>query len=177
MVTKSNLQLAMDFTCVAEGGYTTINGGTMDGVEQATYDGWRTANHLPIQDVRLLTTTERIAIMTDKYWLPARCNLMPRNLAICMFDEAYNAGVEEAIKILQYTIGDKVIDGEWGPNTQAALQVALMTNEAALVNAYLARRDAVYEIIATVHPEDKRFLKGWENRVDEIKAYLETLAV
>lgn len=175
MGTKTNLQLAMDFTCVAEGGYTAINGGTMDGIEQATYDGWRTANNLPIQDVRLLTTAERIAIMRDNYWLPARCNLMPLRLAVCMFDEAFNAGVEEAVKILQYSIGDKVIDGQWGPNTQAALQVALMASEATLVTAYLARRDAVYEIIATVHPEDKRFLTGWENRVNEIKAYLKML--
>ncbi len=169
------LQLAMQFTLEAEKGWTPINGGTMYGVEQATYDSWRTSQGLPTQSVRLISQQEVAAIMKNEYWTPAHCDLMPTKLAIAHFDTAYNEGCSEAIRILQYCV-DVETDGIWGPVTEEALQQALNPDEGGLLEAYLSRRIAVYKIIAANNPYEAQYLDGWENRMNNLKTYLQRIA-
>ncbi|MDP3939797.1 MAG: glycosyl hydrolase 108 family protein [Deltaproteobacteria bacterium] len=39
--------------------------------------------------------------LTQAYWLPARCDMLPWPLALYVFDGAVNQGVEPAVKMLQ----------------------------------------------------------------------------
>jgi lysozyme family protein len=91
--------------------------------------------------------------MRNLYWLPAHCDALPVKLAIAHFDTAYNEGIGEAIEILQHCLGVET-DGEWGPITASALQTALAGDEGGILESYLSRRVAVYQLIEEAHPAD-----------------------
>jgi lysozyme family protein len=113
--------------------------------------------------------------MRGLYWLPAHCDVLPVKLSIANFDTAYNEGPPEAIMILQHCLGVET-DGVWGPITAGALQTALAGDEGGLLEAYLSRRLAVYQIIAANNPDEAQYLDGWDNRVAHLREYLAWIA-
>ena len=94
----------------------------------------------PTQPVRNITYAQGESIYLNSYWLP-NCPTLPPGLDLCVFDTNVNMGPGEGTMILQYVLGISV-DGIWGPQTAAA--VAGITDVVSVINAYTARREAVY---------------------------------
>lgn len=119
----------------------------------------------PDIDVENLTEAQALQIYQDRYWIPAHCNDAPNQLKYVLFDTAVNDGVVEAIKILQHATGIPV-DGIWGNQTYTA-SLNLSTY------SYLSWRVTIYNQIVTNDPTQAKWLTGWLNRIDRIKAMLE----
>lgn len=137
-------------------------GKTFCGIIQSEYNSYRHRHGLPMRDVRQLTEIEGLDIYRNNYWLP-HCDVLPPGLDLQFFDECVNTGAAEAVKVLQVALGITA-DGVWGPKTMAAVQG--ITNLAAVVRAYTARREAVYRQMRGF----ARFGKDWELRASEIGA-------
>lgn len=138
-------------------------GQTFNGIIAREYDLWRKGHSLPTQDVRKMTEEEGQAIYRISYWMP-KCPALPAGLDLNYFDTAVNMGSTEATKILQVALG-VTGDGDWGPHTDAALTLALK-NIAPVVEAFTARRQAVYKMMAGF----PYFGTDWIRRAQEIGA-------
>jgi lysozyme family protein len=157
------LALAIQFTLDAEKGWTPIDGGTMYGVTQAVYDKYRKLKSETLQAVWFISLAEVHDIMQTEYWIPAHCDLMSPQLAICNFDWAYNHGNTGALKTLQGALGLDV-DGIWGPETQSAVEAA----GDSIVPVYLEARREWYRNDTA----QSEYLTGWLNRVNALQDYL-----
>lgn len=135
-------------------------GATMDGIIQTEYNLFRVAQGEPVQSVRLITQTEGAYIYYSRYWLP-HCPSVPSGLKLSLFDSNVNEGPGEGTRILQFAVGANV-DGVWGPETNKA--VAAITNVVAVINAFTARREAVYQETSGFG----RFGADWIRRAVEI---------
>lgn len=100
-------------------------------------------------------------IYYDQFYVPLRIDYIdsPR-LAIQLFDFGVNAGPVTAIKTLQRVLGVKE-DGKIGPVTISTANV-----QQRVFHNFKAARNAYYEGIARRNPTQKKFLKGWLNRVE-----------
>lgn len=138
-------------------------GQTMCGIIQREYDLWRKGHGLPTQDVRKMSQDEGQAIYRIGYWMP-HCPLLPAGLDLQYFDTAVNMGTTEAIKILQvslYVPGD----GDWGPQTTAAVTLAVQNTKEKIVR-FTVRRQEVYRELRGF----QYFGTDWERRATEIGA-------
>lgn len=167
---------ALTFTLPWEGGYVDDpddrGGATNRGVTQATYDAWRHENGKARRPVRKIEDAEVEEIYRTRYWHAARCDDVaaraPR-LAAAHFDSAVNHGPARAAMFLQRAVG-AAADGKIGPATLAALDAALHAGgDRAVVARYLAARRAFYEAIVARDSTQKKFLKGWMRRVEELE--------
>lgn len=135
-------------------------GATQCGITQTELNGDRTQEDLPPENVINMPETEGTAIYYGSYWLP-ECPMLPVGLDLCYFDTKVNQGGTEATKILQFALG-VTADGIIGLITIAAIKA--ITNVEAVINAFTARREAVYE-------ETRNFPifgTDWERRAQEI---------
>jgi hypothetical protein len=105
-------------------------GFTHRGITQRLYDRWRASHGQPKQAVVFVTDAEREALCFEYFWSPCRCPELPAELAIAVFDMAFNSGQEDAIRALQTAVGARV-DGKLGPETIAAAHRADETCRAA----------------------------------------------
>ena len=112
-----------------------------NGIIQQEYSAYLAQNGLPDQSVRNITYAQGETIYLDSYWLPNCPSLVP-GLDLCVFDTNVNMGPTMGTMILQYALGVIVIDGIWGPQTAGA--VAGITSSIPIIDAYTARREAVY---------------------------------
>jgi len=101
----------------------------------------------------------------NEFWMPLNIDELENpNIALQIFDFAVNAGTVKAIKTAQRLSGVRV-DGIIGINTIKAIN--------SLDNAFLIRykhaRKEYYTYIVDKDPSQEKFIRGWINRVDEIK--------
>ena len=105
---------AIQFILQAEGGYvndpTDRGGETNFGISKRAY---------PDLDIKNLSLNDAENIYFKDYWLKAKCNELPPQMAIVVFGSAVNHGVTRAIKLLQQTLKVEV-DGIIGQQTLAA---------------------------------------------------------
>ena len=130
---------------------------TKYGVDQASH---------PHVNIRLLTEADAAAIYHDNEWMHCRCDELPADLGVAVFDFAMNSGMGEAIQILQAVVGVKV-DGFIGPRTLAAAG-----QQPPILTKYIAHRATYDRAIAMAHPDERKFLAGWINRVNDLRKYL-----
>ncbi len=118
---------SLAFTLKWEGGYSNnihdAGGATNFGVTHLVYDTYRHSKHLPFQDVKNITAEEVNDIYYNSYWKQAKCEAMPRKIAMTVFDFAVNSGVGRSIIKLQTAIGAEP-DGNFGPHS-----MQLLTNQ------------------------------------------------
>lgn len=167
--------LALTFVLKSEGGYSNnpadSGGMTYKGITQGTYNSYRKSKHLPIQPIGIETKSHPIGgvyvfykpknvyvkinitdaeisdIYYNNYFLASGCNGLTAKLAVVVFDTAVNMGIGRAEQFLKACNGS--------------------------VDKFLELRKSKYEEFARVSPKNAVFLKGWLNRVEALKKYLE----
>lgn len=136
-------------------------------------------------DIRLLKPADAVFLYHRCFWQRLEADGFPAPIGEMLFDQAVNAGLVSARKLLQRALNSCLlaqpgakkatallkVDGEIGPSTRTVLSYVLNwpgLRMPALVQAY---RDAVaerYREIVRRRPDQKRFLKGWLARAEAL---------
>lgn len=139
----------IDFVLAAEGGYVNdkydAGGETKFGISKKSY---------PDVDIRNLTLEDAKAIYKKDYWDKCGCGEMPEPLDIVVFDTAVNMGVGRA----------KQFYAQIEPENSPFMPPDLATR-------FLELRDEKYLAIVANNPSQKRFLKGWRNRMNHLREF------
>jgi lysozyme family protein len=161
-------EVALAHVLEMEGGWSDDpydpGGPTHRGITLATLASVRGAQVTPdtVADLtaalKALSLTDTRSIYRDRYWRPARCDDLPRGLAVMHFDAAVNHGVTGAARMLQEALGVDV-DGEIGPQT---LSAARRIDQDRIVRGYAVIRERKYRSL----PHFWRFGRGWLARVE-----------
>jgi len=122
-------------------------------------------------DVRALTEEKAKQIYATTYWDKARVGDMPLRIQDVVFDGNVNHGVPNMTRILQQTLRDLgskdiVVDGKIGNKTLNAIN---SYDDETLRTALLAKRQNFYEAIIENNPSQKKFEKGWFNRLEAVR--------
>lgn len=160
---SDNFKRAWRFSVRWEGGKLENVKGDKGGLTKYGVDQ---ANH-PHVNIRTLTEADAAAIYHDEEWMKCRCDELPADVAVAVFDFAMTSGMGTSIQKLQAAAG-AVVDGFIGPRTLAAAG----QNTAAVLSKCLALRETFYRAIVKAHPDQKEFLAGWLNRVNDLRKYL-----
>ena len=97
-ITSQAFGASLPFILRWEGGFVDDpddrGGRTNKGVTQNVYHAWRADQGLPQQDVQQINDQEVAAIYYQRYWLPAKCDVLRSKLDLAAFDTAVNMGPE-----------------------------------------------------------------------------------
>ena len=192
---RGNLDRVMPHVFAHEGGYVDDpqdpGGATKYGITLATLRAWRNAGirdrglgvgespnpktqspkPRPVTkaDVRALSVAEATAIYEANYARVVRFDDLPPGLDYAVLDFAINSGPKRAAEFLQKILGVEV-DGVTGPKTCATAQTA---NPADTIGRLCDARLTFLKGLGTW----KRFGKGWERRVREVREVALEMAV
>lgn len=108
----------------------------------------------PDLDIKNLTVDDARVIAKNEYWDPWHGDSLPPGVALCVFDFAYNAGVEEAIKVLQRSVHAGV-DGICGPETIAMVQCR---DPAQTIADFTVERIHAYTLMAAFSTYGKQWI-------------------
>jgi lysozyme family protein len=143
------------------------------GVTQATYDRYRKAKGLPLQSVSKLTDAEMREIYWVYYWQPVKGDEFAYPLALALFDTGVNMGVGTAIKLLQRAINDLLPQQKWvavdGVLGEQTLRAAKSLDPRRLSLQLCNRREERYYAIVRANPTQRKFLRGWLNRLNNLR--------
>lgn len=189
---------AFNHTSVNEGGWVNDpldNGGeTYKGISRnhhSDWDGWtmideikNTFTHLNKPELVkqlniILNSNIKLQEMVESfywkfYFSPFNGDMMPKRLAMEMYDTSVNLGVSKAVMFLQSTLnilsGDNyteiVVDGKYGVITDTTLYKCLSKEkEENLVKCIDIQQGMHYINIVQSNPTQKRFIRGWLERV------------
>jgi lysozyme family protein len=165
---KSKIEKLAPIVAKWEGGYVNDpddkGGATNMGVTLATWKlvGYDKDNDGDIDsaDIRLLTKEDFKAVL-QKYWNKWRADeIKNQSVANILVDWYWGSG-KWGIVIPQRILGI-VQDGVVGPKTIAALNAV---DQEQLFEAILAARDKFLDDIVKKKPSQKKFIKGWKNRL------------
>lgn len=139
---------ALKFTLQWEGGYVNnpndSGGATNKGITQRVYDEYLINKGLPPFSVRNILQKEVEDIYKELYWNKVGADSLDPKLAIAAFDFAVNSGVNRARRyVTQCDSAEKLL---------------------------LAREQYIKQIGAG---KNSVFLKGWLNRVNALRKYLQ----
>jgi lysozyme family protein len=115
-----------------------------------------------IADLKKLRDADVARVYRLFYWDAVRADLLPSGLDYAMFDFAVNSGPARAGQHLQRILGVEA-DGDVGPKTLAAVA---KRDPAELVAALMASRLRFLKGLS----HWKTFGKGWQRRVDDVRA-------
>lgn len=191
-----NFSLAHKFTARAEGGesdHPADGGGlTKYGVSLKFLGGLsgtqsnrdvleRMGIRLPItRNVIInLTETQAASLFRWQFWDKLKLDLIPLRPAVVLYDAAVNSGPSQSVKLAQrgynlcVTYGQPlVVDGIMGPATRTAMKIA---DTDKCLTAMLDEREKFFQTIVDNKPSQQVFLKGWINRVDDLRRYVRGL--
>ncbi len=129
----------------------------------------------PTLDIASLTIEDAKRIYYEDYFLNAKCNELPTELACHVFDVAVNMGVSRAIRFLQRTL-KTTADGIFGSGSRAALKAYLANHgETSLVLDYLSYRAQFYSRIVQSNQTQQKYLRGWLRRTYRLQQFVLTL--
>jgi lysozyme family protein len=130
--------------------------------------GLDSASH-PELDLDNLTVEEAGIVYKRCYWEKAHCYEMPWPLSQIQFDGAVNTGVGQQMKFLQRAVGVNA-DGTWGPNTSRATGNTINDiGLKALCIFVCDQKETFYRNLVEKKPHLGRFLKGWLNRLNDLR--------
>ena len=157
---------AFDLLMDIEGGYVCdkndSGGETKYGISKKSY---------PNEDICNLTLERAKEIYKRDYWDRCKCDQLPDCLSVALFDFAVNSPAKTAIKKLQKALGVKQ-DGVIGNQTIGA---ANRLNPRQVLDNYIDYRLEYIAEIIRKKPKQKKFERGWTNRINRVKHYCETL--
>ena len=155
----------MPFIYKEEGGDTNdkhdSGSETRKGIIQREYDAFRKSKGEPLQTVFAASDAEIQEIYWFQYWLP-NCPQVRIGGDLCLFNFQINAGVTEAVKILQRAV-NVPDDGHFGLITKAACDAA---EPHKLIYAFTLKEEAFYRSLKTF----KYFGKDWIGRCERCEA-------
>lgn len=145
----------ISFVLEQEGGLTNdLNdpgGITKFGISKKSY---------PDVDIASLTLEQAKEIYQRDFWKPCKCDELPREFAISLFDSAVNQGTQVAIRIMQKALKVKD-DGIMGPKTLAAAFAA----QPRAMRLVLAERLAAYARLMAAKQTLLIYATNWSFRV------------
>jgi lysozyme family protein len=161
-------------------------GPTNRGVTQKTFIKYLGAKFPNLSEAELAgysvkeITDEQVAeIYYQGYWRPARCvELANEALAAVVFDAAVNHGPRQALRLCQQGAGMSAYDcdGRWGPQTRGRIAAA-SADTVGLIDGMLLARERFYRQLVQDDPSQGVFLRGWMNRLENLKAFVAPLVV
>lgn len=169
-----NTNFAPSFAAILihEGGYVfnehDPGGATCKGVTQAVYDAWRDLHGSERRSVRFIEESELENIYLNNYWRPVRGDDLPAGVDYCVFDFAFNSGVNRAARFLQRMVG-VLEDGQIGPATLAAVKAVPPLT---LIDKLCDARLVFLQSLNTW----KFFGSGWGHRVAEVRERAKEMA-
>lgn len=158
-----------DFIMKWEGGDKYTNDpddpghGTKYGVTQASLDEYCDGLFLPRFDVKDLNYDTASEIYEEKYWKPSGCEALTDSIAMAVMDASVNCGVSQSVKWLQKASGS-VEDGRFGPKTLESVKSGRN-----ILSKIILMREEFYKELAVRKPNLNKFLKGWLNRIEDLK--------
>lgn len=175
---------AMEIVFQNEGGYANVEGdkggATNLGITIGTLKAAHKKGLVSHSDPKKLTRAEAVKIYREMFWKLSKADKLPDKLAAVYFDAVVNHGYRVPAKILQQTLNqvagaNLVVDGKIGPKTLEALNKYLVDDEmrdryiSNLCKVFLDLRQEVYNDIVARNPSQKKFIKGWTNRVNRLR--------
>jgi len=165
---KDNFADALTALLVHEAGFVDNKddpgGMTNLGVTAATWAMW-VGHDVNEKQMRALTPSIVAPLYKRKYWDACRADELISGLDYAVFDYAVNSGVGRAIKALQNCVG-VAPDGGFGTATMAAVSQFKGDAAKVLLEEYCDNRLQFLKSLKTFPV----FGKGWEKRVNEVKA-------
>jgi lysozyme family protein len=161
----SNFDNCLKKLLVHEGGYINdsrdAGGMTNLGVTAKVWAAW-VGHDVNEKIMRNLTPSDVAPLYKRKYWDACRADELVSGLDYAVFDYAVNSGVGRATKTLQACVGVP-IDGGIGPVTLDAIKTK---DPAEIIKKLCDMRLDFLQSLSTF----TTFGKGWERRVNEVKA-------
>lgn len=157
-------------------GGATKHGVTLNTLRRLGLDITRDAR-IDLADVRALTQAQAVHIFVEHYYTRTGIGSLPEDLQPSVFDMYVNAGAN-AVKVLQRLLNSMGFacdaDGQIGPQTISAAQLAQEAAPGYLVDAYgIARRNFYYGL-GDARPASRKFARrrdggkgGWITRAEE----------
>ena len=165
---KDNFANALTALLIHEAGFVDNKddpgGMTNLGVTAATWAMW-VGHDVNEKQMRALTPSIVAPLYKRKYWDACRADELISGLDYAVFDYAVNSGVGRAIKALQNCVG-VAPDGGFGTTTMAAVSQFKGDAAKTLIEEYCDNRLQFLKSLKTFPV----FGKGWEKRVNEVKA-------
>ena len=151
-----------------EGGYVNdkddLGGATNKGVTLATFRSVY-GQSMTVNNLKNITERQWEHIFKTCYWDKWRADeIKDQNVANILVDWVWASGAY-GIKIPQKLLG-VTIDGIVGAKTIAAVNAR---DGKALFNAIKEERNAFIDRICQTRPQNKKFKKGWLNRINSLK--------
>jgi lysozyme family protein len=131
---------------------------TNRGVTQDTYDSWRNSHRLTPREVTSITSDELRALYREKYWNLAWCNELPAGVSLLTMHVAVLSGPEKALAQLTEVAEKFNVKPE---NLKNCSSDQLHQ----IVDAFGERRKLHHETRARKVASQRRFLKGWLDRL------------
>ena len=156
-----------------EGGFVNdpddLGGATNMGVTHKTYMLYRKRKGLPkptVEDLKKLTKEEFTDILKTMYWDACKADqIASQSVANAVVDWAWHSGTSTAVKEIQQELGLKS-DGIIGNITLAELN---SRSPLPLFGQIRQARIAYLERICKVREVNRKFLKGWMNRINSLQ--------
>ena len=165
---KDNFADALTALLIHEAGFVDNKddpgGMTNLGVTAETWAMW-VGHDVNEKQMRALTPSIVAPLYKRKYWDACRADELISGLDYAVFDYAVNSVVGRAIKALQNCVG-VAPDGGFGTTTMAAVSQFKGDAAKTLVEEYCDNRLQFLKSLKTFPV----FGKGWEKRVNEVKA-------
>ena len=157
---------AVEFVLAREGGYNNDpddpGKATNLGISQRSY---------PNEDIANMERSRAIFLYHRDFWIgdpPNRCEEMPRDVALPLFDFAVNAPAWAARRCLQRVVGAKP-DGKLGPKSMAAIDKAVQRRgERAIGLDLIDHRLQRYVRRVQQGRSPAKFLLGWMRRLQNL---------
>ena len=165
---KDNFADALTALLIHEAGFVDNKddpgGITNLGVTASTWAMW-VGHDVNEKQMRALTPSIVAPLYRRKFWDACRADELISGLDYAVFDYAVNSGVGRAIKALQNCVG-VAPDGGFGTTTMAAVSQFKGNAAKTLIEEYCDSRLQFLKSLKTFPV----FGKGWEKRVNEVKA-------
>jgi lysozyme family protein len=162
----SNWPVAARLVLQHEGGYVDHpadpGGATRYGVTLATLRAYR-GRPTSKEDVKALSVEEAKAIYKAQYWDTVKGDDLPAGLDYAVFDFCVNSGPDRAVRDLQKVLGTVAVDGVMGVHTISECE---KYGAQSLIRDYCLHRLNFMKSLRTW----ATFGKGWERRVNEVRA-------
>lgn len=169
---KSNFEKCLPEILRHEGGWADHpkdpGGATMKGITIGTYAQWK-GRKVTKDELRAISDAEVAAIYRRNYWDKVRGDDLPSGLDLVAFDAAVNSGPSRGAKWVQQGLG-VTPDGKIGP---ATIEAANKAYTPAAIERAIGFRLSFLRGLKTWGT----FGRGWQRRVDDVKAKALAMAV